>query len=52
MAKTVFDFKNKNKNIYESISSVLAFKQVKEHILFQVKTLKMWNKEKKFLILG
>ena len=27
MAKTVFDFKNNNKNIYESISSVLAFKR-------------------------
>ena len=42
MAKTVFDLKN----IFWSISSGFAFKQAKEHILFQVKTLKMWNEKK------
>ena len=38
MAKTVFDLKISLKNIFWSISSVFAFKQAKEHILFQVKT--------------
>ena len=37
MAKTVFDLKIVKK-IFFSISSVFAFKQAKEHILFQVKT--------------
>ena len=35
MAKTVFGIKN-SKQIFFSISSVFAFKQAKEHILFQV----------------
>ena len=52
MAKTVFDLKNSKKNIFWSISSVFAFKQAKEHILFQVKTKKMWNENFFPLILG
>ena len=43
MGKTVFG----QKNIYIFfliISSVFAFKQAKEHTLFQVKTLKILNK--------
>ena len=41
MAKTVFDLKNRKKNIFLSFSYFLAKK--KELILFQVKPLKMPN---------
>ena len=51
MGKTVFDLKNSETKFFESISSVLGFKQAKEHILFQVKPEKYFNKKFVFLIL-
>ena len=36
MAKTDFDLKNSKTICFVSISSVFAFKQAKEHILFQL----------------
>ena len=36
MAKTVFDLKNSEKNVLGSFSSIFAFKQAKEQILFQM----------------
>ena len=43
MGKMVFDLKNGKTKFGGSFSFVLAFKQAEEHILFQVKPLKIKN---------
>ena len=44
MSKTIFDQKNSKKNTFSSFFFIFSFKKNKEHILFQVKPLKMSNK--------
>ena len=45
MGKTVFYLKNSKQIFFLSIPSAFAFKQAKEHILLQVKPLKLFVKQ-------